>query len=69
MTAKQTAYNAIFYYFSSFVLSVGLLILSGLVWHMGSGFVSSALGNTGASESISGKHTGMHHRVDSCRVD
>lgn len=47
-------HNAVFVLYS-FVLSVGPLILSGLAWRMGSGFVSSALGSTGAWESISGE--------------
>lgn len=63
---SQTAYNIVSCSFFSSVLSVGLLILNGLVWPMGSGFVLSALASTGAWEYISGKISGMYYGVDCC---
>lgn len=48
--------HSLYLVFLSFALSVGLLTLSGLVWPTGSGYVLSALANTGAWESISGKN-------------
>lgn len=55
-------------FFFSYVMSVGVLTLNGLVWLMGSGFVLSALASTGAWEYIWGKTSDLYYGFDNSGV-